>query len=100
MYSTVLLDLDGTVADSARGVINSVIYSLEKCGVTPPERESLYRFIGPPLHDSFADMFGFSPSECDRAVEYYREYYRRRLRGERQPKYVRILPDESTENPS
>lgn len=78
MYSTVLLDLDGTVADSARGVINSVIYSLEKCGVTPPERESLYRFIGPPLHDSFADMFGFSPSECDRAVEYYREYYRDR----------------------
>lgn len=29
-YSTILFDLDGTLTDSSQGIINSIIYALEK----------------------------------------------------------------------
>ena len=52
-YEYVLFDLDGTLTDPAIGITNSVIYALEKSGATPPLREALYKFIGPPLVYSF-----------------------------------------------
>ena len=78
MYKTALLDLDGTVIDSARGVINSVVYALERLGIAPPARESLYSFIGPPLLHSFEAQFGLSGADGEHAVSLYREYYRDR----------------------
>ena len=40
-----------------------------------PKREKLYKFIGPPLTDSFARFYGFDDEKSWKAVEYYREYY-------------------------
>ena len=49
MYKYILFDLDGTLTDSAPGIIRCVQYALEKCGKgTCPDRE-LLPFIGPPL---------------------------------------------------
>ena len=59
-YDYVLFDLDGTLTDPAVGITESVIYALEKSGVTPPERESLYKFIGPPLMYSFREYCGMT----------------------------------------
>ena len=40
MYKYILFDLDGTLTDSAPGIIRCVQYALEKCGKgTCPERE-------------------------------------------------------------
>lgn len=75
-YKTVLFDLDGTLTDPAFGITNSVIYSLKKYGIEKVEREELYKFIGPPLHESYQKFFGFSEEESFKAVEYYREYYK------------------------
>lgn len=72
----VLFDLDGTVTDPGIGITNSVAYALKKFGIGPPERKALYRFIGPPLRESFSKYFGLSNSDAEKAVEYYREYYR------------------------
>ena len=36
----------------------------------------MYRFIGPPLTDSFRDFYGFSEEKALEAVRFYREYYR------------------------
>ena len=33
-YSTSLFDLDGTLTDSSQGIINSIIYALEKYDIT------------------------------------------------------------------
>ena len=53
MYKYILFDLDGTLTDSAPGIIRCVQYALEKCGKgTCPDRE-LLPFIGPPLTESF-----------------------------------------------
>lgn len=76
MYEIILFDLDGTLVDSGIGVINSVIYSLKKYGIEVADREELNKFMGPPLHESFQDYYGFSEEEAKTAVEYYREYYR------------------------
>lgn len=76
MYDIILFDLDGTLTDPGEGITNSVAYALEKCGVPAPERSSLYKFIGPPLMDSFQRFYGFSEEQAKTAVFYYREYFR------------------------
>lgn len=75
-YDIVLFDLDGTLTDPAIGITNSVMHSLTKYGIDVADRTELYKFIGPPLHESFEKYYGFSNEEALRAVEYYREYYK------------------------
>ena len=72
-YQTVLFYLDGTLTDPGLGITNSILYALKKMGYPTPPRQSLYRFIGPPLLESFALLCG-----ADKAVEAthcYREYF-------------------------
>ena len=75
-YQYLLFDLDGTLTDPALGITNSVMYALKKFGITPPEREALYSFIGPPLIDSFMEYYALSAEDAKTAVAYYREYFR------------------------
>ncbi len=75
-YNTILFDLDGTLTDPAQGIINSVIYSLRKMGIEETDRESLKKFIGPPLADSFREYYILSDEKAVQAVEYYREYFK------------------------
>lgn len=75
MYDVILFDLDGTLTDSGLGITNSVAYSLKKYGIEVTDRKELYKFIGPPLKESFQKFYGFSAEESEKAVEYYREYY-------------------------
>ena len=74
-YRELFFDLDGTISDSAEGILNSVIYALERLGIEAPVRESLFRYIGPPLIRSFSEEPGLSPEQAERAVELYRENY-------------------------
>ena len=76
MYDTVLFDLDGTLTDPGEGITNSVSYALRKYGIEVTDRRELYKFIGPPLVDSFMKYYDFSQEEALKAVEYYREYFR------------------------
>ena len=78
MIEYVFFDLDGTLTDAGKGITNSVAYSLKKNGIEPPPREELYKFIGPPLVDSFMRYYGFSLEGAHKAVEDYREYFRER----------------------
>lgn len=72
----VLFDLDGTVTDPGIGITNSVMYALSRFGIEVKDRAALYRFIGPPLRQSFSEYYGFSAQDAEKAVSYYREYYR------------------------
>ena len=74
MYQTILFDLDGTLTDSAPGIIHSVQYALKKYGIEA-EDEDLRVFIGPPLVHSFQDRFGFDHEKALEAVGFYREYF-------------------------
>ena len=74
MKKTILFDLDGTLTDSGEGIINCVIYALERFGLPIPERESLRYFVGPPLHESFIRQ-GVPAERAEEAVAVYRERY-------------------------
>ncbi|MBQ3841688.1 MAG: HAD family hydrolase [Ruminiclostridium sp.] len=78
MYKYLLFDLDGTLTDPGLGITNSVMYALRKFDINVDDRTSLYRFIGPPLKDSFGKFFGFSDEQCMLAIKYYREYFTER----------------------
>ena len=75
-YNVILFDLDGTVTDSGIGVTNSVMYALKKYGIEVNDRSELFRFIGPPLINSFMDFYGFSHEKAVEATDFYREYYK------------------------
>ena len=64
MYQTVLFDLDGTLTDPGEGITNSVVYALKKYGIQIPDKTELYKFIGPPLHESFQVFYGFSKEKA------------------------------------
>lgn len=76
MYQTILFDLDGTLTDPGEGITNSVAYALEKFDIKNEDRTSLYKFIGPPLKDSFMEFYGFSEEDALKAIAYYRERFR------------------------
>ncbi len=76
-YKNIFFDLDGTVSDPYMGITNSILFSLKYYpNITPPSREELKVFIGPPLADKYSEVFGLDAEESKRAVEHYREYYR------------------------
>ena len=74
MNHTIFFDLDGTLTDSAPGIIHSVQYALKKYGIEAEEND-LRSFIGPPLVHSFQKRFGFDHDKALEAVAYYREYF-------------------------
>lgn len=74
-FRYVLFDLDGTLTDPAIGITNSIIHALKKYNISVNDRSELYRFIGPPLTESFIKYYDFSEEEAKKAVEYYREYF-------------------------
>lgn len=72
MIKNIIFDLDGTISKSGEGILNSFAYSLKKMGKSY-DYESLKKYIGPPLRDSFVKEVG--EERADRAVEIYRSYY-------------------------
>lgn len=73
---SVLLDLDGTLTDSAEGITKSVAYSLEKQGLPVPPLESIQWLLGPPIQSSFARLLGTDDKEkIAHAVTLYRERF-------------------------
>ena len=70
-----LFDLDGTLTESGPGILNGVRYALAHMGIREEEEQKLWRFIGPPLTDSFTRFYGMSKEDADRALYAYREYY-------------------------
>lgn len=74
-YDVVLFDLDGTLTDSAPGILNCIRYALESMGIDSPPDEQMRPFLGPPLVDTFGEHFGLSDADISIAIERYRERY-------------------------
>ena len=74
-FHTIFFDLDGTLTDSAPGVLACVRYALDKLGVDPTGRDTAENFIGPPLMTSFTAQYAFDEAAARQAVAYYRERY-------------------------
>ncbi len=74
-YDVIAFDLDGTLTNPERGLIASFEYAFKKMGVDYGTRESLKRFIGPPIYEEWQKEFGFTPEESSRALLIFREFF-------------------------
>jgi phosphoglycolate phosphatase len=71
----VIFDLDGTVWDSAPGIVGCLIETLDRFGVDVPPPDELIAHLGPPLMTMLADL-GVPHSRLDDARIDYRRRYR------------------------
>lgn len=74
-YHTIAFDLDGTLTNPERGLTSSYKYGLRKIGLNITETDSLKKFIGPPLRDSFQEEYGLTLERAEEALRLFREYF-------------------------
>jgi len=74
-YTCVLLDLDGTLIDSAPGITATLAYTFEKLGRPIPGPTALLEYVGPPLLHSFETRAGMTEVDARQALAIYRERY-------------------------
>lgn len=71
----ILMDLDGTITNPQLGITRSLQYALKHYNINVEDLNSLTKYIGPPLKDTFIEAYGFSDEKSKEAVKKYREYY-------------------------
>jgi phosphoglycolate phosphatase len=76
-WSCFLLDLDGTIIDSAPGITASLAWTFDRLGRPIPSPAELLAYVGPPILDSFRDLAGMTVARpaCS-TVRYIRAYPR------------------------
>lgn len=74
-YDIVLFDLDGTLCETGEGIRNSIRHTLAAMEKPIPDEETLRRFIGPPLRDSFREYCRMTEAEIDEGVRLFRARY-------------------------
>ncbi|MFC8734061.1 HAD hydrolase-like protein [Luteimicrobium sp. NPDC057192] len=72
--AVVLLDLDGTLTDSAPGITGSLRAALAEAGLPVPDDATLRRFVGPPLPQMLA-AHGVPTDRVDELVARYRSHF-------------------------
>ena len=75
-YDAAIFDLDGTLLDTAEGVTGSIRYVIEKLRLEPLSDEVLRSFIGPPIQNSFARIYGFDKERAAEAAAIFRDIYK------------------------
>ena len=70
-----LFDFDGTFADTGEGMFESIQCAVKALGFEPLDAETLRRFVGPPVFESFRRELGVDAEKADFAVAKYREAY-------------------------
>ena len=72
-YDAILFDVDGTLIDSAPGIINTLKEVFARMGVDTTN-VNLRRYLGPPLRKSFGEHFT-DPALIEKATDLYRDSY-------------------------
>ncbi|OBH35449.1 hypothetical protein A5692_11735 [Mycobacterium sp. E342] len=67
-----IFDLDGTLTDSAEGIVASFLHALDQVGVAVPDGDLVARIVGPPMDDTFRTMLG---EDAEPAIAAFRAEY-------------------------
>ena len=74
--AAILIDLDGTLTDPREGILGCLKHALERVGAAIPGDHQLEAFIGPPLHESLAQLLGADkPALLADAIAHYRNRF-------------------------
>jgi len=74
-FTAILFDLDGTISDSAPGILESMTHTFRTVGVPVPDHETLMSFVGPPIMDTFKTAMGMDEAQAEHTLAVYREHY-------------------------
>ena len=75
MIKNVYFDLDGTLVDSAPGIIEGLKIALTKYGYDIPDFATLRKCVGPPFTYSFPNILHIRDEDFHDAVATYRKFY-------------------------
>jgi len=70
---TLLIDLDGTLSDSAPGILASLRRAFADVGVPEPDETTMRSLLGPPFYEALPPLFG--ADRVPAIIEAYRFYY-------------------------
>ena len=73
-WSCILFDLDGTITDSAPGIIHRLERTLDALGRPVPSPTQMLRFVGPPILEGFNLVAGMTEPEAIEALAVYRKF--------------------------
>ena len=73
-YDAVLFDVDGTLVDSAPGIVHTLQQTFAVMG-TDIRGVDLMRYVGPPLRRTFGEYYA-RPEQIEQAVHEYRARYK------------------------
>jgi len=73
-YDIALFDLDGTLSESAEGILECVKIAFREMKRELPDEKTLAGFIGPPMTDSLKRC-GFSEEDAQKGLQIYKKNY-------------------------
>ena len=73
-YYTILFDLEGTLIDSQKAILNGVDYTLQKLQIPVHNIHTLKPFLTMPIADAFQKEFNLTGVELQIALQLYNEY--------------------------
>jgi phosphoglycolate phosphatase len=74
-YSCIVLDFDGTIADSAAGVVASIQEAFAKSGRESPPLSELMAWLGPPMLSSLRERANLEEDAAQQVLALYRAHY-------------------------
>ncbi len=74
-YKTLILDFDGTLADTKESIIQTMKYVSDTLHTTDFDEELIKSLIGLPLKDTFEKAFNFDEKLIQEATLIYRKHY-------------------------
>ncbi len=75
-YKIAIFDLDGTLLNTAEGILAATKHTIETFHHRIPSEEVLRTFIGPPIQDSFERVYGLTKEEADVMAAEFRKKYK------------------------
>lgn len=93
MIKATLFDLDGTLLDTTDGVLESAIFAATQLGYPRLPYETMLKFVGPPIQNSFKIFYGASEERAQEAANIFRSYYKENalLKASLYPDIIEVL---------
>lgn len=73
--NAILFDFDGTIADTAPGIVCTMQETFKAMNLPIPTPEAVRQTIGIPLHDSIQTLGNLSDAEANHGMEVYRQLF-------------------------
>ena len=100
-YNLIIFDLDGTLANTSKGILHYHKFTNTTMGRKTPTKKELDGIIGGPLLKTYIERFKFSEDDAKKAVEIYRLEYAKTgidlLNSDALEKNDQLLDDMETE---